>query len=586
MDTQAPRLNYTVLIVRQVDYSRPWAKCDRCAAVAERVWDTERVAIDIDLDRPVLLLVRVSVHHCPACNHFFRAQPPFLRPDATYTNRVVVKAVQSVNLDGMAMTRVSERLGRDFWAQPSEGSVRIWCRGYAAGLDLATDYRQWVVEEFSGVLCVDEVYQGGLALLLAVDPAGPEGDRLVGFQLVRGHVEQRQVEEFLLGLREAGIMPEEVVTDGSSLYPTVLAKVWPAAVHQLCLFHETRAVTQSVLEVVREVRRGLPRLPRGSRKPGRPSKYERRQRTAGEEQPVPYDRPARVAAVKKLRQEGHSLRGIVRLTGYSRNTVRRWLREKPPEATAEGPASTEAKEDEADSEPHPYQRLDPAALASSEDATDEVGVENGRWAGEGGSRAPPQPWCSWGEVGQFAQTLTAQRFLLVHRQEHLRAEEKEKLANLLGHPSAAKLRTARDFLLEWYGLLRDERGEKRSLDEAWGRYRHWQQERSYRELGPLQRILAKVDEPRFTKLTHFLREPHWEATSNGAERLARAFRHLQAPHFALRCGQAIEDAIKVRVLATRARCTPERSREPARCPRGRKKRTRRGDLPSQVVRAA
>ncbi|MGQ9556201.1 MAG: hypothetical protein ACUVWR_19035, partial [Anaerolineae bacterium] len=95
----------------------------------------------------------------------------------------------------------------------------------------------------------------------------------------------------------------------------------------------------------------------------------------------------------------------------------------------------------------------------------------------------------------------------------------------MGQTSAAKLRTARDFLLEWYALFRDERGRKRSLEEAWDRYRQWQGKGSYRELGPLRRILAKVDEARFAQLTHFLRWPHWEATSNGAERVARLFRH-------------------------------------------------------------
>jgi hypothetical protein len=41
---------------------------------------TTRVALDIDLDHPVLLLITVSVHFCPSCRHYFRAQPPFLRP--------------------------------------------------------------------------------------------------------------------------------------------------------------------------------------------------------------------------------------------------------------------------------------------------------------------------------------------------------------------------------------------------------------------------------------------------------------------------------------------------------------------------
>ena len=58
--------------------------------------------------------------------------------------------------------------------------IRRWCRRYADGVDFEGDYQKWVVEEFSGILCVDEAYQDKLALLLAVDPAAPEGDRLVG----------------------------------------------------------------------------------------------------------------------------------------------------------------------------------------------------------------------------------------------------------------------------------------------------------------------------------------------------------------------------------------------------------------------
>jgi len=53
---------------------------------------------------------------------------------------------------------------------------------------------------------------------------------------------------------------------GSSLYPTVLTKIWPTAAHQLCLFHETRQVTRAVLEVIQAVRRALPTPPA---KPGR-----------------------------------------------------------------------------------------------------------------------------------------------------------------------------------------------------------------------------------------------------------------------------------------------------------------------------
>ena len=89
----------------------------------------------------MLLLVSVSVHHCSSCSCYFRIQPPFLRPNAVYTERVREKAVLSVYEDGMAFRRVSSRLARDFWVSSSEAVVRRWRRDYAEGLDFEGDYR-------------------------------------------------------------------------------------------------------------------------------------------------------------------------------------------------------------------------------------------------------------------------------------------------------------------------------------------------------------------------------------------------------------------------------------------------------------
>ncbi len=212
--SDAETLNHTTCTIREVRWDQPSLPCDRCQQPAHRIGTATRTAIDVDLDAPVLLAVTISVHRCAACCHTFRAQPPFLRPDAIYSNRVVTAAVRAVFQDGMAVRRVATRLARDFWVRPSEGMIRRWCKEYSASLDFATDYLPWVVGEFSGILCVDEVYQGQLAVLLAVDPAAPEGDRLVGYQLFRGSVDQEEVATFLAGLRAAGIDPAEVITDG------------------------------------------------------------------------------------------------------------------------------------------------------------------------------------------------------------------------------------------------------------------------------------------------------------------------------------------------------------------------------------
>lgn len=79
---------------------------------------------------------------------------------------------------------------------------------------------------------------------------------------------------FLKNLKTWGLMPEIVITDGSNLYPAVLAELWPDARHQLCIFHVMQDITGHVLEAVKRMRREMAR--RGNRgrrrRRGRPKK--------------------------------------------------------------------------------------------------------------------------------------------------------------------------------------------------------------------------------------------------------------------------------------------------------------------------
>ena len=127
---------------------------------------------------------------------------------------------------------------------------------------------------------------------------------MVGYQLIHGEVRQDDVRQFLERLRTAGIAPAEVITDASPLYPAVLRTVWPTAAHQLCLFHETRLVTEAVAQVVREVRATLPKAPPVQRPMGRFRK---------DPPPIPegvedsYDRQSRVALVQRWFSAGSAL---------------------------------------------------------------------------------------------------------------------------------------------------------------------------------------------------------------------------------------------------------------------------------------
>jgi hypothetical protein len=569
MTTPPVTINRTICHVRHVRWEPRVLPCDRCGLPTRRVGAATRTALDVALDGPVLLLVTVSVHRCPVCRHAFRAQPPFLRPDATYTNRVVAKAIQAVYQDGMAMRRVAARLARDFWVQPSEGMIRRWCKAYSAALDFAGDYQPWVVAEFSGILCIDEVYQDRLALLLAVDPAAPEGDRLVGYRLVHGPVDQQDVHAFLARLAAVGVVPEQVITDGAQLYPAVLAQVWPAAAHQLCLFHETRAITAAVQRVYRAARATIPGLPRASaRVPAACAEQRQAAPTLKgrpRKQPPPEDatdaaavkwrwRQATEAALRaealRLRRQGVSLRGIARQTGLVRRTVRRLLQADHAGCAGPPAAATEIGADA----PSPSAPLTLAALPAPP--------------------GPAAPWTSWAEVRQASADLAACRFLLLRRPDHLTAAEQARLAALLAGSLGAPLQTARTFLTDWYAIWRDEEGRRRSPEEARFRWQQWRAAPAYQAVAPLRRAQRAVDAARFAKLSQFLRQPAWEATNNGAERMGRTFRHQQAPHFTLRTPAAIDGALKAGAVLQRERVAAPARLTAGRCARGRKPQRR------------
>src|SRR5207249_5498425 len=116
-------------------------------------------------------------------------------------------------------------------------------------------------------------------LLLATDPIA---DCIVGFCVVRIN-DQAHLRRFLLMLNHWGFRPQVVVSDGSNLYPAVLAEVWPEARHQRCVFHVLQDVTKKVLDAVRRLRRQQARRGKAGRKRrrGRGRQGQARQRRRG-----------------------------------------------------------------------------------------------------------------------------------------------------------------------------------------------------------------------------------------------------------------------------------------------------------------
>jgi transcription elongation factor Elf1 len=223
-----------------------------------------------------ILIIELTVGEYRArcsCCKTFRTQVEGIELRAQYTNRVRDAVLDRLLDDKMSMQGLHEALRRDFHLELSQGFLYDCLDWKVRQMDMA-EYRQWTLERFSGTLCVDEIHLGHRTLLLATDPLN---DFPVAFALVRAN-DQDHMRRFLGNLKQHGFLPLVVVTDGSNLYPNVLAEVWPHAQHQLCVFHVIKDINEHVLDAMRRYRRQHARAGGRKRRCGRPSKAQQRQR--------------------------------------------------------------------------------------------------------------------------------------------------------------------------------------------------------------------------------------------------------------------------------------------------------------------
>jgi hypothetical protein len=267
-----------VPIVRVVRCAAPTHPCPACGVLGRRQ-RTLRRRIRSLAYRQVAYL---DVHHAEyrarcGCRKSFRSWPLDVPPKASYDGLVRQAVLDRVLEDGLNVQRTLAAMRRDFFLKLSEGFVYDCLRAKLAQLDMAA-HRRMVRERFSGTLCVDELHLGRFTLLLATDPIS---DLPVGFALVSRN-DKDHMRRFLSNLKGQGLLPRVVVTDGSDLYPAVLAELWPDARHQLCVFHILKDINDLIVKAVRRLAHAMRR--RGNcgrkRRRGRPSRKQQASRAA------------------------------------------------------------------------------------------------------------------------------------------------------------------------------------------------------------------------------------------------------------------------------------------------------------------
>src|SRR3954453_7842342 len=238
------------------------APCPKCGKRGRRKRTLTRTVRTVAYKRVAVLEITYGEYAAACdCCETFRNTPEGVAPKAKYDNKVRDLVLERILRDGMNVERALDSIRREFLLDLSTGFVYDVLRDRAGELDMAA-HRRVVLDRFSGTLCVDELHLGRFTLLLATDPLA---DLPVAFALVAKN-DQGHMRRFLRNLKNWGLVPEVVVTDGSNLYPAVLEELWPDADHQLCVFHVIKDINKLVLDPACRLRSAMSRRGKAGRK--------------------------------------------------------------------------------------------------------------------------------------------------------------------------------------------------------------------------------------------------------------------------------------------------------------------------------
>jgi Transposase len=244
-----PRLGVPI---KMLDTRPPrFARCPRCGDCATLNEIRSRFYWEPNLLQPSVVEVRGGCYLCPACPpgiQWFIVLPQDYQTEGQYTalaRSLIVDLVRKYKMSAEA----AAKLGRQKLNLLKLDATTVLGWLQQAGIQVDRKARlQQSLAAFSGQMSLDEVYDAGWYQLKATDPLN--GIEL-SWKLERGSPTANEVRQFLRELKEAGFEPQLISTDGSDLYPEVIAEIWPNAQQQRCVFHFIQQINRDLGEAFR-----------------------------------------------------------------------------------------------------------------------------------------------------------------------------------------------------------------------------------------------------------------------------------------------------------------------------------------------
>lgn len=266
-------------IIRRKRHTPKKYTCPHCGVKWKRVRKWTKRYRDISLCQEAYLDVTCGMYRvrcdCIAQEHYI-GETPWAPKGGHYTYAVRNAVIDGLVRDRMSYLRLQRRLYEDYLLPLSLSTMFRWFNEAAEQPEFFRRFENWSGEQFSGVVCIDEVYEGKMRIFIATDCLND----LPLCYMLSDKADEQALEQFLAMLDERGLKPMVAITDGSPLYKSSLREHWQGLEHQLCIFHVLKGFNKVIVDEVRAIRRKLSRQANKGRKRkrGRPSKQALYQR--------------------------------------------------------------------------------------------------------------------------------------------------------------------------------------------------------------------------------------------------------------------------------------------------------------------
>ena len=251
--------------------------CPQCGQAGKRKHVIQRQISHLSAKhRRCWLLAEVGVYQARCnCSKYFQAPIPGVPHQGSYSYEVRNSVANGLIRDRMPYRLLIERMQEDYLLKLSLGYLHH-CFLWAHEQINMEEPWNFVLLNFSGVLCIDEVHDSGRTILFATDPLN---NFTVSFALVEQN-DQAHMDQFLQTLKDRGLDVQVAITDGSPLYKDSLQSYWKDLEHQLCIFHVIKEVNNLILDGVRAIKNRIKRQGNKGRKKrrGRPNQKIQKQR--------------------------------------------------------------------------------------------------------------------------------------------------------------------------------------------------------------------------------------------------------------------------------------------------------------------